>query len=247
MGAFRFGAFAALAAIAAAALDPQAAKAAGTAYNVDTSEVADGCKAEAWTSLAKNHDFLAAVSAACGLNLYNMTELAAQFDRTRASGDWASAVTPKIKIKLKDSDVGVFGLAVSSFGTFDAATGDNTSFTFLVPSTVRLSKQARVNFNLGYTRDKVLERDFLTYGAGIDLRTPENNWIFTVEVFGLAGDRTRMDSNIVRPRGQVGLRWRPVDAWSADILYGRNLGGENSHWITFATAYRFSIGADGFK
>jgi hypothetical protein len=47
---------------------------------------------------------------------------------------------------------------------------------------------------------------------------------------------------MVRPRAQVGLRWRPVDAWSADILYGRNLNGENAHWITFATAYRFSIG-----
>lgn len=247
MRAYKFIAVAGLAAIAAGGFVPQSASAAGTAYNVDTSEVADGCKAETWTSLAKNRDFLSAVSAACGLNLYNMTELAAQFDRTRASGDYASAVTPKIKIKLKDSDVGVFGLAVSTFGTFDAATGDNTSFTFIVPSTVRLSKQARVNFNLGYTRDKVLERDFLAYGAGIDFRTLGNNWIATVEVFGVAGDRTNIDPNIVRPRGQVGLRWRPIDAWSADILYGRNLGGENSHWITFATAYRFSIGTDGLK
>jgi hypothetical protein len=242
MGAFKFGTVAALAAFFLAVPIADHAHAAGTAYNVDTSEVADGCKAETWTSLAKNRDFLSAVSAACGLNLYNMTELAAQFDRSRSGGEYASAVTPKIKIKLKDSDVGVFGLAVSTFGTFDAATGDNTSFTFMVPSTVRLSKQARLNLNLGYTRDKVLERDFLAYGAGIDVRTLANNWIVTFEVFGLAGDKTGIDPSITRPRGQVGLRWRPIDAWSADILYGRNLNGENSHWITFATAYRFSIG-----
>jgi hypothetical protein len=244
MRVHKFSAFAGLAAVAAAVLIPQTAKAAGTAYNVDTSEVADGCKAETWTSLAKNRDFLSAVSAACGLNLYNMTELALQFDRSRAGGDYASAVTPKIKIKLKDSDIGVFGLAISAFGTYDTATGDNTSFTFIVPSTVRLSKQARLNINLGYMRDKVLERDFLAYGAGIDMRTLANNWIVTFEVFGVAGDKTNIDPSITRPRGQVGLRWRPIDAWSADILYGRNLTGENSHWITFATAYRFSIGGN---
>jgi hypothetical protein len=242
MRVFRGGLCAGLLALSIAASVPETAKAAGTAYNVDTSEVADGCKLEGWSSFARNRDLFAAVSAACGLNLGNMTEIAAQFDRSRADGEYASAVTPKLKIKLKDSDVGVFGLAVSTFGTFDAATGDNTSFSFIVPSTVRLSKQARMNFNIGYTRDQVLQRDFLAYGAGIDVRTLANNWIVTFEVFGFAGNLDEDTSrNVVRPRAQVGLRWRPIDAWSADILYGRNLNGENSHWITFATAYRFSI------
>ncbi|HRF08098.1 MAG TPA: hypothetical protein PL193_05565 [Xanthobacteraceae bacterium] len=220
-----------------------AAKAAGTAYNVDTSEVADGCKLESWSSFAKNRDLFAALSAACGFELYKWTEVAAQFDRSRAGGDWASAFTPKVKIKLKESDIGVFGLAVSTFGTFDTATGDNTSYTVLMPSTVRVSSQARINLNVGYTRDNVLRRDFLAYGAGIDVRTLKNDWIATFEVFGLAGNSDdTVSRSLVRPRAQVGLRWRPVDAWSADILYGRNLNGENSHWITFATAYRFSIG-----
>lgn len=233
----------ALGVICAAFSLPQRAIAAGTAYNVDTSEVAEGCKLEAWSSFAKNRDLLAAFSGACGLNLYNPTELAMQFDRSRSDSDWASAITPKVKIKLKESDIGVFGLAVSTFGTFDAATGENTSFTFLVPSTIRLSSQARVNFNLGYMRDRLLQRDFFAYGAGIDIRTQQNNWIATAEVFGYAGniDDTTARS-VARPRAQLGLRWRPIDAWSADILYGRNLNGENSHWITFATAYRFSIG-----
>jgi hypothetical protein len=239
---FRIGLGAGLLALSLAGAMPEKAFAAGTAYNVDTSEVADGCKLEAWNSLARNRDIFAAVSAACGLNLGNMTEIATQFDRSRADGEWASAVTPKVKIKLKDSDVGVFGLAVSTFGTFDAATGENLSYTFLVPSTVRLSKQARVNVNAGYTRDAVLQRDFLAYGAGIDVRTLANNWIATFEVFGLAGNLdVDTPRSMTRPRAQVGLRWRPIDAWSADILYGRNLNGENSHWITFATAYRFSI------
>lgn len=224
-------------------LAAEAAKAAGTAYNVDTSEVSDSCKLESWASFASNRDVFSALSAACGFEFYRWTEVAAQFDRSRADGDWASAFTPKVKIKLKESDVGVFGLAVSTFGTFDTATGENTSYTVLVPSTVRISSQTRVNFNIGYTRDAVLRRDFLAYGAGIDVRTLKNDWIATFEVFGLAGNSDEtVNRSVVRPRAQVGLRWRPVDAWSADILYGRNLNGENAHWITFATAYRFSIG-----
>lgn len=221
----------------------EAAKAAGTAYNVDTSEVSDSCKLESWASFAKNRDVFSALSASCGFEFYKWTEVSAQFNRSRADGDWTSGFTPKVKIKLKESDVGVFGLAVSTFGTFDTATGDNTSYTILVPSTVRLSNVTRVSLNLGYTRDNVLRRDFLSYGAGIDVRTLKNDWIATFEVFGLAGGSDESVSrSVVRPRAQVGLRWRPVDAWSADILYGRNLSGENSHWITFATAYRFSIG-----
>lgn len=221
----------------------ETARAAGTAYNVDTSEVADGCKLESWASFASNRDVFSALSAACGFQYYRWTEVAAQFDRSRADGDWASAFTPKVKIKLKDSDIGVFGLAVSTFGTFDTATGENTSYSVLLPSTVRISSQARVNLNVGYTRDNVLRRDFLAYGAGIDVRTLKNDWIATFEVFGLAGNSDEsVNRSVVRPRAQVGLRWRPIDAWSADILYGRNLNGENAHWITFATAYRFSIG-----
>lgn len=226
----------------AAAVVSGEARAAGTAYNVDTSEVGDGCKVEAWTSIAKNHDAIASFAPSCSLQLHRPTEFAFQFDRAKASGEWASAITPKIKIKLKDSDVGVFGLAITSNATFDTATGENSQVTVLVPATVRFSNVARLNLNAGITHDRFLDRNFFAYGAGIDFRTPQNNWIVTFEVFGLAGNGDNIDPNIVRPRGQVGVRWRPIEVWSMDILYGRNLYGENSQWITFATAYRFSLG-----
>lgn len=242
MRTFKTSAYALLAACFAAAGFSQSAEAAGTAYNVDTSEVGDTCRVESWTSFAANRDLLSAISGSCAFQFAMPTEISTQFARSRSVDEWASAFTPKIKLKLKDSDIGVFGLAITSFGSFDTATGENTSFTFMVPSTVRITNQTRVNLNLGYTRDNVFGRDFLAYGAGFDIRTPANNWIATFEFYGLAGDSSGMDPNTVRPRGQVGLRWRPVEAWSADILYGRNLNGENSHWITFATAYRFSLG-----
>ncbi|HMN52243.1 MAG: hypothetical protein KF794_14690 [Xanthobacteraceae bacterium] len=241
MIAFRAGACAVLA-VFFAALSSNDAKAAGTAYNVDTSEVADGCKLEAWTSLARNRDMLASFSPSCSLALYRPTEFAVQFDRTRADGEYASAFTPKIKVKLKDSGVGEFGLAITTNATFDAATGENTQVTVLVPATMRFSNVARLNLNAGWTHDKTLDRNFFAYGAGIDVRTPDNMWIVTAEVFGFTGNGIDIPPSVLRPRGQLGLRWRPVEAWSADIILGRNLAGENSRWITFATAYRFSLG-----
>lgn len=242
MSANKRRAVSAFGAIFAAVLVSNAVQAAGTAYNVDTSEVGDTCRVEAWTSLAANRDLLSAISGSCAFQLAMPMEVSTQFSRSRGDDEWASAVTPKIKVKLKDSDIGVFGLALTSYGSYDTRTGENTAFTVMMPSTVRITNQMRFNLNVGYSRDQVLQRDFLAYGVGFDIRTLANDWIATVELYGLAGDSTGIDPNTVRPRGQIGLRWRPVEAWSADILYGRNLNGENAHWITFATAYRFSIG-----
>lgn len=218
------------------------ARAAGTAYNVDTSEVSDTCKIDAWTSLAGNRDLISAISPSCSLKLQRPVELSAQFARTRADGEWDSSVTPKIKVKLKDSAVGEFGLAITSNATFDMATGENTSFAVTVPATVRFSNTARLNLNAGWLQDKIIDRNFFTYGAGLDLRTADNVWIVTLEVFGIAGNNNELSNATLRPRAQAGLRWRPVEAWSADIIYGHNLTGENAHWITFATSYRFSLG-----
>ncbi len=39
---------------------------------------------------------------------------------------------------------------------------------------------------------------------------------------------------MVKPRWQAGLRFRPVDAFSVDVIYGRNITGENANWLTFA-------------
>ena len=44
---------------------------------------------------------------------------------------------------------------------------------------------------------------------------------------------------LVEPRFQVGLRWRPIDRFSMDLIVGRNITGENANWITLATSIRF--------
>ena len=56
-------------------------------------------------------------------------------------------------------------------------------------------------------------------------------------MFGQAG--VAEDKSTVEPRFQLGLRYRPVDRFNIDVIYGRNITGENANWITIATIVRF--------
>ena len=49
----------------------------------------------------------------------------------------------------------------------------------------------------------------------------------------------RSRPGVVEPRFQLGLRYRPVDQFNVDLIYGRNLAGERANWITLATVVRF--------
>ena len=85
--------------------------------------------------------------------------------------------------------------------------------------------------------DRTVNQNYFTYGAGFDWRTPDNVWTLTGEVFGQVG--AAEVSSVVDPRFQLGLRYRPVDRFNVDLIYGRNLTGENANWITLATIVRF--------
>jgi hypothetical protein len=110
-----------------------------------------------------------------------------------------------------------------------------------VPATLRLSNVLRINLNAGWEWDRVAGQHYATYGAGVDWRTPDNVWTLTAEVFGQLG--ARQDAvGVTEPRFQVGLRWRPIDDFNVDLIYGRNIYGENANWITLATVVRFHVG-----
>ena len=58
------------------------------------------------------------------------------------------------------------------------------------------------------------------------------------EVFGLAG--RQQDVRIVtEPRAQVGLRWTPAKAFDLELIYGRNILGENANLFTVGANFRF--------
>jgi len=226
--------------IAATLAVPNHAWAAGAAYQVDTAEVSEAgaCKVETWASFADNKDFYAAVSPACSVPFIRPLELSAQFNRSRSDGEWDTAVTPKVKINLVSSAIGKPGVAVTGTVTYDFITHEATTVNLTVPVTLRLSDVVRINFNGGWMLDRTVDRNYLTYGLGVDWRTPDNVWTLTAEVFGQTANSADVAS-ITQPRFQVGLRWRPIDRWNVDVIYGRNIYGEDANWFTVATVLRF--------
>lgn len=213
--------------------------AAGTAYAVDTAEVGDvgNCKVEAWTSWARNRDGLATVSPSCVVSSMPRAEFTVQAARGRSDGDWYTTISPFVKFNLLPTRIGSVGFGLASGIVQDAVRNETSAIYAYVPATLRLSDTMRVNVNAGWLNDRANDRHFATYGIGWD-------WLFmpkfsmTIETFGnFNGQNLGWET---RPRFQGGVRYRPVDALSLDLIYGRNINGEGSHWITLSTAYRFT-------
>jgi hypothetical protein len=230
-------------AFAGVTLRPGDARAAGAAYAVDTADVSEpgACKVESWMSAADNHDFFAATTPTCVVNMFRPVELSTQISRARADEDWSTSILPKFKTNLVPTAIGSWGVALSGAAAYDMTTHDNTALFAAIPATLRLSNVVRINLNGGWQWDRIADKHYVTYGAGLDWRTPDNVWTLTAEVFGQLG--ARQDAiGVTEPRFQVGLRWRPVDEFNVDLIYGRNINGENANWITLATVFRFHVG-----
>ena len=218
------------------------ARAAGAAYQVDTAEVSEvgSCKVESWISSAANHDVIASVSPACVVNLGRPVEVSSQFTRSRADGEWGTSAQPKMKTNLVPTAIGSWGFAISGTASYDLLTGENTALAVTIPATLRVSNVVRFNVNLGWQLDRTTNQNYLTYGAGFDWRTPDNVWTLTGEVFGQAGPAFDQPG-LNQPRLQLGIRYRPVDEFNIDLIYGHNLAGERANWITLATVFRFKV------
>lgn len=221
-------------------LSASGARAAGTAFGVDTAEVSDpgNCKVEMWTSRANNGDGLATVNPSCVANIITPTEISAQITRSRSDAEWATTISPKAKAKLVPTAIGSFGFAFAAGATYDATAADMSNLFAYVPATLRLSEVVRINVNAGWLLDQTIDRHYATYGLGVDWRMTDVLTL-TGETFGQAGKRDGDDPSITQPRFQVGLRYRPVDRFSVDLIYGRNITGENADWLTLATTIRF--------
>jgi len=231
-------AFAAAVCAAAAISIAGRAKAAGTAFAVETAEVSavGSCKVETWLSAASNHDFIGVVTPACVVDLSRPVELSAQINRARADGEWATAISPKVKTNVVPTAIGSWGWAFAAGATYDTASGENTAVFVVAPATLRLSEIVRINLNVGWLWDRTVDRHYLSHGVGVDWRITEI-WTLTGEIFGQTGASDI--PGVTRPRFQAGLRLRPIETFSVDFIYGRNITGENANWLTVAMTIRF--------
>ncbi len=214
------------------------AEAAGGAFAVDTADVNEigSCKVESWLQTASNTDFAGVVNPACVLDVSRPVEFSTQVISGRAGGVWSTSLAPKAKTNLVPTSIGAFGFAAEAGASVDSVTGENTSVFAYVPATYRFSETMRLDLSGGWLWDKTVDRHYFTYGAAMDIKLNETvSW--TGEVFGQAGAAD--DVHVVQPRFQTGLRYRPIETFSLDVIYGRNIAGENANWITVGTTIRF--------
>ena len=234
MGAWLAGSAAAVAIL----FFSSAAHAANGAYVVDDADAAapGACRVESWASFAGNTDFLGATAPACGIPFFKPAEIGVLFARTRADGEWGTSVAVKGKMNLLPAEVGKFGLAGSVGAIFDALTGETQAVFATVPLTFKVTEEFRFHVNGGWLCNPVNDIHFATYGAAFEWEFVKS---FTLigEVFGFIGAAPTPAA--IQPRFQAGLRYSPIEALDFDLIYGRNIGGENANWITVGVNVRF--------
>src|SRR3984885_879362 len=230
-------AVAAIAAMAALLLADRAWAANG-AYAVDSADISEvgSCKLESWISTATNTDFSMVANPSCVVDVGKPVEFSVLGNRSRSDGEWSTTLQPKAKPNLVPTGVGKFGFAAYAGASFDVLTGDTLTAFAVVPATYRLSETMRINLNGGWLWDRTVDRHYLLYGIGWDWKFTEMLQL-TVEAFGQAG-RTDIPS-VTQPRFQAGVRYRPNEIFSVDVIYGRNIMGENANWLTIGTTIRF--------
>jgi hypothetical protein len=217
-----------------------AAQAANGAYAVDAADIgeAGSCKIESWLSVASNTDFSAVANPSCVVNPFKPVELSMLTNRARSDGELSTTLQPKAKMNIAPTGVGRLGYSIYAGGSFDALTGENLTAFAVIPATFRLNENMRINLNGGWLWDRNVDRHYLLYGIGFDWKfTDTLQW--TIETFGQAGQADR--PNVTQPRFQTGVRYRPDEIFSVDLIYGRNITGENANWITLGTTIRFPV------
>jgi hypothetical protein len=123
----------------------------------------------------------------------------------------------------------MFGMAIAGGGGFDLTSRETAEWSVTVPVSIRLSEIFIVNLNVGGLWDRIEDRSFVTWGAGFMLTLSEPLMLIG-EVFGEGSER---------PGAQLGLRYTPHEKIDFDLIYGRNLTGEKSDWLTFGVNLRF--------
>jgi hypothetical protein len=228
--------------LAAAVLPSRQVSAAGGAYVVDDAAIDDvgACKVESWISLASNTDLLAVSNPACVVPLFLPVEIGVLAARVRADGEWGTTVLPKAKMTLVKPEVGKFGVAIAGGMTFNALTGENTGSFVNVPVTYMVSDTFKLNVNAGWLYDRTNALHYASYGAGFEWMPKKDGPLtFIAEVFGVIGDRANAPHSQIDPRFQAGIRITPIETLDLDLIYGRNIGGENANWVTVGLNVRF--------
>ncbi len=211
----------------------ETARAIGDAYVVDDYDVnAPGvCTLEASYAAARNGDLSYAATPGCGFKLGTLgVELDGEFQRGRVSGEWQTNAGTTIKTVLLPMANNV-GIGLSTTAMWDTVTGAGTSVNINVPVTFQLTQDFRLHINGGWLYDRTQNARFVTWGISPEYAlTP---WVMLIaEVFQQYRPESLDPRTVTSPRVQAGVRFSPNKNLDIDIIYGRNINGENANWLT---------------
>lgn len=228
-------------------LAPTPAVAAGGAFAVDDAEIGKpgDCEVNAWASFASNGNRADVFAPTCVVKLGIPVELGGILQRSRDDSAWSTSGTLTGKVNLIPVDGHPFGLGLAGGSSWDLVTGASTGGFIYLPATIEVRDNFRVNVNGGWLYDGGAKINYLTWGAGFE-------WNFVKpltligEVFGQVGSLPAGDpgdppspNSIRQPRTQIGLRYTPQEKIDLDLIWGRNITGENSNWVTLGVNLRF--------
>lgn len=234
------------------------ALAAGGAFAVDDSEIGKvgECKVESWASFMTGspNDFNGTVSPACVVDLGRPVEVGVAVTRSRGDREWATGGDIKGKTNIVSTDNGPIGIGLVGGYAHDFTASQMAGYFLNVPVTLVVNDTFRINANGGYTHEKheIGSLDLMFWGGGFEwilysAKVQESQRSVTLigEVFGYAGARAvdaegEKESGKTRdPRGQLGLRFTPQENFDIDVIYGRNIAGEDDNWVTVGLNLRF--------
>jgi hypothetical protein len=202
------------------------------AFAVDNADVNEPgfCKVETWGSVAQNGDRIFAVAPLCAVSFGQPVDLAIQVDRANFDGQWLTAGALKAKTSIIPlTDASRFGIAIAGAAIASLKKNQFVAYSVNIPLTFRVTDSLDLNLQIGGLWDRVDNRSHVTWGGGFEFTlTPQ--LMLIGEVFSLASAH----------RGaQAGLRYTPHEKIDFDFIYGHNLAGEKSNWITLGMNVRF--------
>jgi hypothetical protein len=197
------------------------------------------CKAETWASFASNRDRFGVVSPGCVFDFGRPVDITFGFVRGRSDGAWESGATVKMRTLIVPGEVGRWGLLFSAAAAYNITTNELADVLVNIPATFQIVENVKINLNGGWLYNRPNERHWATWGASFDWSV-NDRISFIGEAFGLLGNHDPDRPHANDPRAQFVVRLKPNENLDFDVIYGRNITGEDAHWITVGLNLRFN-------
>ena len=220
---------------------PDRSEAASGAVAVDDTDVdpVGHCKVESWASVASNRDRAGAVSPACVFDFGRPVEVGVGVVHSRLDSVGGSGATVKLKTNIVPAEVGTVGLAASVAAAYNITTEELADVLVNIPVTFQIAENVKINLNGGWFYNVASERHWATWGAAFDWSV-NKRFSLLGEVFAQLGHNIMESPHLNDLRAQLAFRFKPNENVDFDVIYGRNIAGENAHWITVGFNVRFN-------